>query len=50
MPKLVLSKMTLAVSITLMSIAAQSQGITTPRTPSPASGRNANHWNFYGNR
>jgi len=35
MPKLVLSKMTLALSILLMSITAQSQGITTPRTPSP---------------
>lgn len=36
MPKLSFSKMTLAVLITLMSIAAQSQGITAPRTPSPA--------------
>ena len=35
MPKLVLSKTILALSILLMSITAQSQGITTPRTPSP---------------
>jgi hypothetical protein len=36
MPKLSFSKITLALSIALASITAQSQGITTPRTPSPA--------------
>lgn len=36
MPKLVLAKITMAMSITLMALAALSQGITTPRTPSPA--------------
>ncbi|MEP7372880.1 MAG: DUF2911 domain-containing protein [Chitinophagaceae bacterium] len=36
MPKLPFPKITLGLSIVLLSIVAQSQGITTPRTPSPA--------------
>ena len=36
MPKLSFLYMTLAISTLLLPIAAQSQGITTPRTPSPA--------------
>jgi hypothetical protein len=36
MPKLSFSKITSALSIVLLSVVAQSQGVTTPRTPSPA--------------
>ena len=36
MPKLLFSKIMFALSIVLLSIVAKSQGITTPRTPSPA--------------
>jgi len=36
MPKLSFPKITVGLSIVLLSVAAQSQGVTTPRTPSPA--------------